>query len=218
MKLEGKVALITGGNSGIGSATAALLASSTLQVWLSLRNMGYVKNRRNQVPEAFRDTVPLEDHQKAADYTLAKGSFGLVELLYGALLILFWTVGGGLDYLDELWRVAELGTTATGVCVVVSAFLIVGILDMPFSAYDTFSLETRFGFNRTTIRTFVSDHLLHGLVVALLGVPPVWVILFQREADRGYNPWIKPTQKTKSTRGIGQALFNGLDHNLCKGG
>jgi len=164
---------------------AALLASSILQVWLSLRNMGHVKSRRNQVPEAFRDTVPLEDHQKAADYTRAKSGFGLIELLYGALLILVWTVGGGLNFLDELWRVAELGTIATGVCVVVSAFLIVGILDMPFSAYDTFSLEARFGFNRTTVSTFISDHLLHGLVVALLGTPLVWVILFLMQESGG---------------------------------
>ncbi|MEE8343604.1 MAG: M48 family metallopeptidase [Gammaproteobacteria bacterium] len=167
----------------------ALLVSSILQVWLTVRNMNHVRRRRDRVPEAFRNTVPLEDHQKAADYTAAKGGFGIIELAYGVVLILAWTLGGGLNLLDELWRSAALGPLATGVGVVVSAFLLMGILDTPFSAYDTFSLEARFGFNRTTIGTFIADHLLHGLVVAALGTPLVWVILLLMQ-DSGSLWWL----------------------------
>jgi len=167
----------------------ALLASSVLQLWLTVRNMNHVRKRRDRVPEAFCDTVPLEDHQKAADYTVVKSSFGIIELAYGVVLMLAWTLGGGLDLLDELWRSAALGPLATGVGVVVSAFLLMGILDVPFSAYDTFSLEARFGFNRTTIGTFISDHLLHGLVVAALGAPLIWVVLLLMQ-DSGSLWWL----------------------------
>lgn len=166
-----------------------LLASSVLQVWLTVRNMNHVRKRRDRVPEAFRSTVPLEDHQKAADYTVVKSGFGIIELTYGVVLLLAWTLGGGLNLLDELWRSAALSPLATGVGVVVSAFLLMGILDVPFSAYDTFSLEARFGFNRTTIGTFISDHLLHGLVVAVLGAPLIWVILLLMQ-DSGSLWWL----------------------------
>ncbi len=154
-----------------------------------MRNMNHVRKRRGRVPEAFRESVSLQDHQKAADYTVAKSVFGMIELGYGVALILVWTLGGGLNLLDELWRSATLGPLATGVGVVVSAFLLMGILDIPFSAYDTFSLEARFGFNRTTISTFISDHFLHGLVVAALGAPLVWVILLLMQ-DSGSLWWL----------------------------
>ncbi|MEJ2685838.1 MAG: M48 family metallopeptidase [Gammaproteobacteria bacterium] len=152
--------------------------SGLLQAWLARRHMAHIRARRNQVPEAFRDTIPLESHQKAADYTLARTRLGLVELVYGLALLLGWTLGGGLTLLDRLWLGAGLGPLATGVGVMASAFLIMGLLDLPFSAYQTFVLEQQFGFNRTRVGTFVADLLKEALLLLVIGVPLAALVLW----------------------------------------
>ncbi|HKK13306.1 MAG TPA: M48 family metallopeptidase [Gammaproteobacteria bacterium] len=152
--------------------------SALLQLWLASRQVRHISARRNQVPEAFRNTIPLAAHQKAADYSVARTRLGMIELGYGVVLLLLWTLGGGLNLLDDLWRQMALGPLSTGVAVMVSALLIMGALDLPVSIYHTFVLETRFGFNRTTPGTFIADTLKGGLLMVLIGAPLAWLVLW----------------------------------------
>jgi STE24 endopeptidase len=153
-------------------------ASLALQLWLARRHLRHVARHRDAVPAAFTDKIPLSAHQKAADYTLAKVRFGRVDGLIGAALLLLWTLGGGLDLLDQAWRTFGLSPLATGTAFILSAFLFMGLLELPASLYQTFVLEARFGFNKTTPATFVTDLIKQTLLVLALGVPLAMAVLW----------------------------------------
>lgn len=157
---------------------AFLLASTLVQVYLSLRQKHYVSAHRAEVPAAFADKISLGEHQKAADYTLAKGAFGRLELLIGLVILLGWTLGGGLDWLDGVWRRLGWGELATGTAVIVSLMVISGLLDIPASLYRTFVLEERFGFNQMTLATYITDTLKSTALALVIGVPLVMLILW----------------------------------------
>jgi len=119
----------------------ALALSLLLQLWLDRRQIRHVLAHRDAVPEAFRDHIPLEAHQKAADYTVARTRLGMVELVYASLILLGWTLGGGLEWLDQAWRSLGWSPIATGVGVVLSVLVISSLLDLPFAIYRTFRVQ-----------------------------------------------------------------------------
>ena len=156
----------------------ALAAYLALKLWLAQRQIHHVAANRARVPDAFADRIPLEDHQKAADYTLTNTRQGRLELLYSSLLLLGWTLGGGLQWLDSLWQQAGWDSITTGVALLISAFMIMALLEMPFTLYQTFVIEERFGFNRTTAGTYFADLVKQTLLMLLLGVPLAWAALW----------------------------------------
>jgi len=168
-------------------ATLALMV--TTQLWLGRRQLRHVAAHRGQVPEAFATRISLEAHQRAADYTVAKTAISQWESLYAAAWVLIWTVGGGLDWLDGLWRALGWPMLPTGIAVLLSAFLLMAVLDLPFSLYRTFRLEQRFGFNRTKPALFVSDLLKQTLLLLLLGTPLTAVVLWLM-ASAGSGWWL----------------------------
>lgn len=161
---------------------AAVILYVTLQWWLSVRQGRYVGQHRQQVPEDFSQSISLEEHQKAADYTLAQLTLGKLELGYETLLLLLWTLGGGLSLLDT--GIVTLGWSelSTGVGFLIGFSLIGGLLALPFSLYRTFRLEARFGFNRTTLQTFVSDIFKNTLLSLVIGVPFIYLVMWMMES------------------------------------
>jgi STE24 endopeptidase len=159
-----------------------LALSFAIKLWLAQRHISHIAQHRHAVPEAFREKLTLEDHQKAADYTTTKVRFGRWMTLYSdIILLLLWTLGGGLDWLDQYARTTGWEPIYTGMAVILGMMLISSLLELPFSLYSTFVIEQRFGFNRTTAKTFVMD-LFKGLLLALaLGAPLIWVVLWLME-------------------------------------
>jgi STE24 endopeptidase len=167
-----------------------LLALGTLlQLWLLQRHLAHVAGHRQRVPEAFADKVELDAHQRAADYTRAKGGIARIEIVIGTGLLLAWTLGGGIDLLDTYWRGFGWGSLVTGMVLLFSFFFINSLLDLPLELVRTFRIETAFGFNRTTPLQFFKDKLLGAVLGIVLGAPLVWVILWlmQRAGD---NWWL----------------------------
>jgi len=149
-----------------------LLGLSLLtEVWLAARHIRYIAANRNTVPEAFRSKITLADHRKAADYTIAHTRFGRIENAYGTGLLVLWTLGGGLDWLDQMLRAIGWGELATGVVFILSTLVIMGLLELPVSVYQTFVIENRFGFNKTTPRLFLADTIKQALLFGILGAP-----------------------------------------------
>lgn len=155
-----------------------LVLGVAIQFWLLQRHRQHVAAHRQQVPKAFVDAVSLQEHQKAADYTLARTGLGRIELILGAVLLLAWTLGGGLQWLGDLWQGLDLNPLFKGTGLMISLFLIMGLLDLPLSAWRTFVLEARFGFNRTTPGRFFLDLILGGVVALILGTPLAWTVLW----------------------------------------
>ena len=156
----------------------ALIGAISLQWWLNHRQLRHVSRHRGAVPSAFADKISLEAHQKAADYTTDRLRVGRLELLYGTALLLGWTLGGGLNWLDGLWQSYLSHPIWLGVAVMISFMIIGSLLDLPFSIYRTFVVEERYGFNRTKPALFVLD-LAKGLLLTLaIGTPLLWLVLW----------------------------------------
>jgi STE24 endopeptidase len=160
---------------------AALVASLALKFWLATRQMRHVARHRNAVPAPFDATIPLAAHQRAADYTLAKGRFGLLATAVAAAVLLGWTLLGGLDALNGALRDAlqpRYGDMAYQLGLLAAFALIGGALELPLDLWSTFRIEQRHGFNRTTPRLFIAD-LAKGLAVAaVIGLPLAALILW----------------------------------------
>jgi STE24 endopeptidase len=160
---------------------AALVASLVVKFWLATRQMRHVAAHRDAVPEAFAGTIALPAHQKAADYTLAKGRFGLLTMAFGAAVLLGWTLLGGLDALNTGLREALLprwGGMGYQLALLAAFAVIGGLLELPLDVWSTFRIEQRFGFNRQTPKMFVVDLLKGTLVGAVIGLPIAALILW----------------------------------------
>lgn len=156
----------------------ALGTGFVLQWFLTQRHIRHVGSHSNKVPEAFSEQISLDEHKKAADYTLAKANTGLIELCVATLIVVAWTLGGGLNWLDLSLRNLGYSEIVTGVSFIFSFVLIGSLLDLPMSAYRTFKLEQRFGFNNTTIKTFISDIAKNTVIMSLIGIPLLALILW----------------------------------------
>lgn len=156
----------------------ALLLSLGIQLWLSNRQSNAVSAHRETVPNDFSEQISLEQHQKAADYTSTKLRVSKIELIYGALLLLGWTLGGGLELIDTYVRSFEFGDITTGLAVIFGIMLISAIIDLPFTLYRTFKIEQRFGFNRMTAVQFIKDMFMQTALTLVLAVPLIAAILW----------------------------------------
>lgn len=148
-----------------------LSAGLLIRLWLAQRHITHVARHRARVPAPFRASIARAAHRKAADYTVAKTRFGRVAVAIDALLLVGWTLGGGLDVVDQAWRAMGYGELVTGTAFLLSVFLIMGVLDLPVSLYQTFVIEARYGFNRTTPALFFGDLLKQSVLLLALGAP-----------------------------------------------
>ncbi len=155
----------------------AFLASFGLRHWLAQRQMRFVAKHRDSVPAEFAEKVTLAEHQKAADYTIAKLRLGVLENGVSAIILIGFTLLGGLQILNiSLSQLLGDGITQQ-IALLGSIAIISGIVDLPFSWYKQFHLEERFGFNRMGKQLFFID-MIKGLGVgAAIGIPLLWVIL-----------------------------------------
>jgi STE24 endopeptidase len=160
----------------------ALCANLLLKFWLAGRQVRHVALNRDQVPAAFATKIKLAAHQKAADYTIAKTRFGLIELAWGAAIVVAWTLLGGLSTLNH--TVANwFGNGLTQQIALLAAFVAIGsVLDLPFTLYQTFVI-TCFGFNKTSLKLWLQD-FAKSLVVGLIGLH-----YFGDLDDGRYWPW-----------------------------
>ncbi|MYN16983.1 M48 family metalloprotease [Rugamonas sp. FT107W] len=154
-----------------------IILTLIVRFWLASRHIRHVLAHRSAVPAEFAEKIPLSAHQKAADYTVARTKFGLVTLLVNTLVLVGFTLLGGLQWLS----VEVLKLTGPGMVyqlALLAAFAAVsGIIDLPFDYYKQFGLEQRFGFNKMTPGLFFADMVKGLLLGAAIGLPLVWVML-----------------------------------------
>ena len=154
----------------------AMIATLT-GLYLSLRQKSSVLRFRSAVPARFAEKVSLAAHQKAADYTVTKLGLGRISQIFGLVLLLLWTIGGGLAWLDTLSHSFGFSEIWTGVAFLMLFFLIGQLLELPLDVYGTFAVEARFGFNKMTPGLFASDLVKQTALMFVIGVPIIWVIL-----------------------------------------
>lgn len=156
-----------------------LVLTTLIRLWLARRHIVHIQAHRSAVPAAFAEDISLEAHQKAADYSSAKTRLVMVESVIQAIVLWAFTLGGGLQWLDEAWRgwVPET-EIIRGALVILSAFVISSLVDIPLDYYKAFVIDARFGFNKMTRGMFFSDLVKHALVGLVLGAPLLFAALW----------------------------------------
>jgi STE24 endopeptidase len=155
-----------------------LAASVLVRLWLTQRQISHIRAHHDSVPAAFADRISLQDHQRAADYSCSKLRVGRVMLAWETLWLLLWTLGGGINLIDQWWGGLDYSPLLAGIGVILSLTLLSSLLDLPFSLYLTFVIEERFGFNKTTLATWLVDLIKTAALVLILGVPLLAAILW----------------------------------------
>lgn len=168
----------------------ALIAGTALHLWLQQRQIRHVAAHREQVPADFASSIALTDHQRAADYTIAKSRFSQVETVVEAVVLLIFTLGGGIAWLDSFSHSLFLASPlAAGVTLLAGFALVSSVIHLPTSIYATFRLEARFGFNNMTPGLFVTDLIKSTFVSAIIGLPLITLILWLMD-KMGANWWL----------------------------
>jgi len=161
---------------------AALALATATRCWLALRQIAHVRAHRDAVPPMFAATVPIDAHQKAADYTAAKTRFGIVDLLVEAAVIVALTLGGGIQALHGIWTgVFAAGSLAHGTALLFSFFFVQALIGLPLALYRTFGIEQRFGFNRMTWKLYLADLAKQTALAVVLGLPLILALLWLME-------------------------------------
>jgi len=159
----------------------ALAIAVAIEAWLMRRHLAHVQTHRSEVPEAFRDRITPEAHRKAADYTLAKGRVSQWSRGLSAATLLLFTLGGGIEWLSTFWsRVAGPGILG-GICIILSTLFLMHLIELPIAVYQTFSIEQRFGFNRTTPAQYFKDMALQAALSIAIGAPLLALMLWVME-------------------------------------
>ena len=161
----------------------ALLANVAVKFWLASRQLRAVAAHRGAVPAEFAASIGLPAHQRAADYTVAKLRFGLLELALASAVLLGWTLLGGLDWLNGLLMEAVGARPLLQPLALLVAFAVInGLIDLPLALYQTFVIEQRFGFNKMTARLWLADLAKSTLLSIALGVPLALGVLWLMQA------------------------------------
>ncbi|MDZ4101560.1 MAG: M48 family metallopeptidase [Hydrogenophaga sp.] len=157
---------------------ALLVLGLVFRTVLASRQIRHVARHRGAVPAAFSDTISVAAHQKAADYTITKTRFGLLEIAIDAALLLGWTLLGGLDWLNQALLSVLGGGMVQQLALLGSFAVIGGLITLPLGWYASFRIEERFGFNKMTTALWLGDLLKGALVGAVVGLPVAALVLW----------------------------------------
>lgn len=167
---------------------AFLVLGLFTQFYLAQRQVQSALKHRHAVPKGFELLVSLESHQKAADYTVAKLRFGLLENIVSKVLLIALTVLG-LIYFIHLELLAYFAPGVwQQIALLLGLSILTSILDLPFSWYKQFRLEEQFGFNRMSQKIFWIDFFKGTLLSLAIGIPLLWVV-FTLMAKAGTYWW-----------------------------
>jgi STE24 endopeptidase len=155
----------------------ALFTKSLIEGLLDKRNYQHIKLNRDQVPMQFINQITLEDHQKSADYAIAKINAAQIFHFINLAIFLLLTLGGGIELMTRFSLSFHYSEKVSGLIFFGFLGFITSVLALPESIYYTFFLEEKFGFNKTTIQTFIVDLIKGSVLALLLGTPIIYGIL-----------------------------------------
>lgn len=165
---------------------AALVLTTVLRLWLARRHVRHIAAHRDAVPDAFRESIALQAHRRAADYTTARVRLAMVEVAAGAGLVLALTLGGLLQAMHAGWAALGLNHLPLGLAFIAGLAVLNAVIDLPFSLWRTFVIEARFGFNKMTPRLFAIDVAKGALLGAVIGLPLLAAVLWLMERMGDY--------------------------------
>lgn len=153
-------------------------AAVAWRLWLGVRQVRHVAAHRDRVPPDFASVITLEEHRKAADYTLDKQRTALAETVaIDGVVLLALTLGGGVAAIDRASHALLGDGSPRDLGTVFGAMAVSFVLALPFDLWRVFVIEARYGFNRTTPGLFLRD-LAKGTLLALAFGTPLLLGIF----------------------------------------
>ena len=152
-----------------------LLFQYILEILVNILNLRALKP---SLPNEFKDTFDEDKYIKSQEYTKTNTKFSFITSTFSLIVNLTFIFGGIYNYIDILVRNYGYDANLTGLLFFGFLFIINDILNIPFSLYKTFIIEEKFGFNKTTITTYLSDKLKGYFLTILIGGPVLYLILY----------------------------------------
>jgi len=143
-----------------------LIGSYLLNLVVETLNVRHVKT---ELPEEFEGYYDKAKYTESQEYLRVNTRFGIISDSILTPITIVFIVVGGFNYVDQFVRGVNLGSISTGLIFAGVLMLASQIINIPFSIYETFVIEERYGFNKTTPKTFILDILKSWVLVALIG-------------------------------------------------
>lgn len=137
-----------------------------------------VKNMSNVLPKEFEGYYDGEKYKKSQNYLKDKTKFSFISSSFVLVTGLVFILAGGFNFVDKFARSFGYSEIISGMIFISVLMLVLNIIKIPFSAYNTFIIEEKYGFNKTTIKTFISDIIKNNLLLLLIGLPIFAVIVW----------------------------------------
>jgi STE24 endopeptidase len=156
----------------------AMCLTLLLRIVLATRQISHVNAHRLAVPKDFSESLSLQEHQRAADYTCAKQKLSILSAVVDTLVVAGLTLGGGLEF---LWRQSGhwlASPVAHGTVFMLTITALTSLLSLPLSLITTFGIEARFGFNKITWALYVRDGLRASAIGIVIGLPLCALVLW----------------------------------------
>ncbi|MDC0422674.1 M48 family metallopeptidase [Methylophilaceae bacterium] len=157
-----------------------LIFTVMTQIWLATRHISHVTVNRSVVPNAFKSIIKSKDHQKAADYTVAKSKLNIIDLLVQGAFLYLLTIGGLINWLNNYIFDLGLNSLASGSLVIISVMVLSSLIDLPANLFKIFNIDEKFGFNRMSLKVFIFDGIKQLLLSIIIGIPilfaSLWII------------------------------------------
>ena len=145
-----------------------------------------IKNLKTELPEEFKDTFDSETYTKSQNYLKVRTKFGYVSTIFSLVVMLLFWFCGGFPYLNNIINQVSDSSIIKGIIFIGVLIVANSIISLPFSIYSTFVIEEKFGFNKTTVKTFILDILKSLALGTVIGIPILAGILYVLEFTGAY--------------------------------
>src|SRR5947207_9997558 len=176
------------------TALVLILTRTITELWLSRLNQRHVRAHANEVPRAFGGMIDEATYRRSVDYTLTKSRFGDVAGMFDAVVLIAVLFSGVLPW--AFGRFSASASFGSSILAMAGFLFVTGIAlsipGLPFVWYAQFKLEERFGFNTTSMKTWILDRVKGFLLAVLLGYPLLALVLKLIEWT-GANWWLWAT-------------------------
>ncbi len=160
-----------------------------LETYLKQRNIQSMEKNKETIPERFIGVVTEEEYKKSINYNTERIRFSMFTATISVGVLLLFTTGGLLNFLtkivQDITQSNVLGIILLGLFIV----LIDEIIGIPLAIYSTFTLEEKYGFNKTTAKTFIQD-LIKNLIISVIFASTLYAVVISIIERLGDNWWI----------------------------
>jgi len=147
------------------------------QLGLEALNRAEVRRNADRRPAALVDVMDEATYTKAVQYTLAKSRFGTIETLFEVAVLLVLLFSGALPWLWLKFNALAPGAAWSGALFLVGTMILLSVPALPLEWWSQFRLEEKFGFNKSTLGLWITDHVKSTLLGLAIGFPLMWALL-----------------------------------------